>query len=97
MESANKIDSIEGVYATADNGVIKVGAVGLEDEGFSPLLNKTLRLRYKLKDEAVKESPENKARPKSGAGQAKGSAAVGAALTQAVPVQKTTAVQGVSP
>ncbi len=96
-DNSGKADSIEAVYASTDNeGVVKVGTIGLEDEGSSPLLSKTLILRYKLEDTAVKKTKGNKASPK---GEIDGK--IGS-IARPVPVptvstQKSVRFQGVNP
>jgi len=62
-------DSIEAVYATADDrGSIRVGSIGLDEKGTSPLLNKTMRLRFQIADD-----PSQKAGVTKPTGQASGS------------------------
>ena len=98
LEKINQADSIEAVYASTDaQGVIRVGAIGLEDEGSSPLLSKTVKLRYQLNDDINKNPRGAKTSPQKstvgqGSGSGSGNIVNGPAPT--VKYQKSIQVQG---
>jgi len=73
LEKTSRAGAIEAVYATADTrGAIRVGTIGLDEQGTSPFLQKTMRLKFKIADDASYQA--GKSPTQSGTSQVSGSA-----------------------